>query len=70
MTQEKRALVYFQTHKKGLTALDFWVKLGIYRASDTVYKLRRSGHDIRTERKKVKNQFGEECSVAYYTLED
>lgn len=70
MTQEKRALRYFQTHKKGLTALDFWVKLGIYRASDTVYKLRRSGHDIKTERKKVLNQFGEECTVAYYTLED
>ena len=69
MTQEKRALRYLQTHKRGLTPLDFWVKLGIYRASDTVYKLRRAGYEIKTTRKKVKNQFGEECNVALYTLE-
>lgn len=70
MTQEARALRYFQTHKRGLTPFDFWVKLGIYRASDTVYKLRKAGYDVKTDRIKVKNQYGEECNVAYYTLED
>ena len=70
MTQEARALKYFQTHKKGLTALDFWTKLSIYRASDVVYKLRKAGHDINMERVNVKNQYGETCRVAYYTLED
>lgn len=70
MTHEKRTLEYLQTHKRGLTPLDFWQKLGIYRASDVVYKLRKDGYDIRTDRKKVKNHFGEECVVAYYTLED
>ena len=69
MTQEKRALRYFQTHKRGLTALDFWKKLGIYRASDVVYKLRKE-HKINMERVEVKNQYGETCKVAYYTLED
>ena len=67
MTQEKRTLKYFQTHKRGLTAFDFWVKLGIYRASDVIYKLRKADHIINTEMIKVKNQFGEECRVAYYT---
>lgn len=70
MTQEARTLDYFRKHAKGLTALDFWTKLGIYRASDTVYKLRKAGYDIRMERKKVLNKFGEECKVAYYTLEE
>ena len=70
MTQEKRTLKYFQTHKKGLTALDFLTKLGIYRASDVVYKLRKDGHDIRTDYVNVKNRFGEICRVAYYTYED
>ena len=70
MTQEKRALRYFQTHKKGLTPLDFWQKLGIYRASDVVYKLRKDGYTIRTEMKKVKNQYDETCRVAYYTYEE
>ena len=69
MTQEKRTLKYFQTHKKGLTALDFLTKLGIYRASDVVYKLRKDGHDIRTDYVNVKNRFGETCRVAYYTYE-
>lgn len=70
MTQEKRALKYFQTHKRGLTPFDFWKKLGIYRASDVVYKLRREGHQIKTELINVKNQYDENCRVAYYTLED
>ena len=70
MTQEARTLKYFRSHTKGLTALDFWEKLGIYRAADTVYKLRKAGYDIRMERKKVLNRFGEECKVAYYTLEE
>ena len=69
MTQEARALRYFQTHKKGLTALDFLYKLGIYRASDVVYKLRKEGHDIRTDYVNVKNRYDEVCRVAYYTYE-
>ena len=70
MTQEKRALEYFQTHKRGLTPFDFWTKLGIYRASDVVYKLRQEGYDINTEMKNVKNQFNETCRVAYYTYKE
>lgn len=70
MTQEARALRYFQTHKKGLTPLDMWIKLGIYRSSDVIYKLRKKGHKINTDFVKVSNKFGEECRVAYYTWED
>lgn len=69
MTQEARTLKYLQTHKRGLTPLDFWVKLGIYRASDVVYKLRKKGHEINTDFINVKNQYDETCRVAYYTLE-
>ena len=69
MTQEQRALRYFKTHKRGLTPFEFWQKLGIYRASDVVYKLRKA-HNIKTDYINVKNQFGETCRVAYYTLED
>ena len=70
MTQEERALRYFQTHKRGLTSLDFLTKLSIYRASDVVYKLRKQKHNIKMERINVKNRYGETCRVAYYTLED
>ena len=70
MTQEARALKYFQTHKKGLTSLDFLTKLAIYRAADVVYKLRKEGYPIKMQRVNVKNRYGENCRVAYYTLED
>lgn len=70
MTQTERTLQYLKTHKRGLTPLDMWSKLGIYRASDVVLRLRRKGHDIKTDIVKVKNKFGEECQVAYYTLEE
>ena len=67
MTQETRTLRYFQTHKIGLTPLDMWMKLGIYRSSDVIYRLRKKGHKINTEYVKVSNKFDEECRVAYYT---
>lgn len=67
MTQEARALRYLQTHKKGLTSIDFLTKLAIYRSSDVVYKLRKKGYPINMERKKVRNRYGETCNVAYYT---
>ena len=69
MTQKMRALRYLQGHKRGLTPLDMWVKLGIYRASDVIYQLRKDGYDIRTDVAIVKNQFDEDCRVACYTLE-
>ena len=34
MSQKKRALRYLQTHKRGMTPLDMWVKLGIYRVAN------------------------------------
>lgn len=70
MTQESRTLRYFQTHKRGLTPLDMWTKLGIYRSSDVIYKLRKKGHKIKTDYVRVSNKFDEDCRVAYYTLED
>ena len=75
MTQKNRALNRFkkkQSNKRdnGMTPLEMWTVLGIYRASDVVYQLRKEGHDIKTDFVNVKNQFGEDCRVAYYVLED
>lgn len=75
MSQKKRALRRFQAkqHNKrdrGMTPLEMWTVLGIYRASDVVYQLRQEGHDIRTDYVNVKNKYDEDCRVAYYVLED
>lgn len=74
MSQKARALKKFQKKQqnkrnRGMTPLDMWVELGIYRASDVVYQLRKDGHDIRTDYVIVKNQYDEDCRVAYYVLE-
>ncbi len=48
--------------------LTAWVKLGIYRLSAVVFELRSAGWSIHTERRPVRNRFGEECRVGFYTL--
>ena len=66
-TQNERLLAYL---KKGKTInpLESWVELGIYRLSDTIFRLRNEGFNIETEKLTVKNKFGENCTVANYKL--
>ena len=75
MSQKSRALARFKAKQnnkrnKGMTPLEMWTVLGIYRAADVVFQLRKDGHDIRTDFVNVKNKFDEDCRVAYYILED
>lgn len=68
MSQTERLLDYLQTHGT-INPLESWQRLGIYRLSDTVHRLRKAGHKIRTDLVDVKNQFDEDCRVAKYVLE-
>lgn len=67
-TQKERTLEYLRTHKRGLTPLDAWQKLGVYRISAVIHELRKVGHNITTDDAIVKNRFGEECKVALYKI--
>lgn len=67
-TQARRLLTALQTGQ-AIDPLTAWAKFGIYRTSDVIFRLRRAGWKIRTERKDVSNQFGELCHVALYRLE-
>ena len=67
-TQNERLLDYLERHT-AITPMEAWVKLGIYRLGARIFELRRLGHSIRSDFKKVPNQFGEECRVANYKLE-
>lgn len=69
MSQTERLLDYLQTHGT-INPLESWQRLGIYRLSDTVHRLRKAGHKIRTDLVDVKNQFDEDCRVAKYVLEE
>lgn len=45
-----------------------WRRLGIYRLSDTKFRLKEMGWPMESGRLDVANIFGEECHVALYSL--
>lgn len=45
-----------------------WVSLGIYRLSDTKFRLKELGWPMEAGRLDVANKFGEACHVALYGL--
>jgi len=74
MSNHERLLKYLKKNKS-ITSLEMLTKLGIYRASDAVYKLRYNYYDkeygipyIKTTMVTVKNRYGEKCRVASYSL--
>ena len=67
MNQCERLLKYLQDHNT-IDPLQAWNVLGIYRLSARINDLRKLGHNIETNRKKVTNRFEEKISVANYQL--
>lgn len=66
-TQAARLLAVALAGEK-VHPLHGWKRLGIYRLSDTAFRLRGMGWPIRTDRLDVENRFGEPCHVALYGL--
>ena len=67
MSQDQRLLDYLRDNKQ-IDPLTSWTKLGIYRLSSCIHRLRKQGWDINTGRKAVINSHGESCIVALYKL--
>ena len=65
--QTEMILNYLQKHR-GITQAQAIEKFGCYRLSGRIYDLREEGYPIITERKAVKNRFGETRHVAEYRL--
>ena len=68
-TQASRLLSELRSGR-AIDPLTAWVRLGIYRLSAIIFELRRAGWSIHMERRPVRNRFGEECRVGFYTLTD
>lgn len=51
-----------------ITTREAFLNLGITRLSARIYELKEAGYAIKTERVKVKNRFGEPCTVTRYTF--
>lgn len=67
MRQTSRVLHHLLTHET-LDPMTAWNQLGVYRLAAVIHKLKNQGWEIRTVRKKVKNRYNEECSVANYKI--
>lgn len=66
-TQAARLLAVLLQGQK-INPLHGWVNLGIYRLSDTKFRLREMGWPVDAGRLDVSNKFGEGCHVALYSL--
>jgi hypothetical protein len=65
---QKERLIKYLAENESINPLKAWTELGIYRLSDTVFRLRNEGFNIITDKLTVKNKFGEDCIVANYKL--
>lgn len=69
MTHDERLLDYLKDNRN-IDPLLAWKELGIYRLAAVIHSLKKKGHNITTERKKVLNRFSENCNVANYILKE
>ena len=67
MTQNEKVLKYLNEHKN-ITQRKA-NKLGVYRLSARVLELKRSGYNIRSAAKRVKNSDGTYSTIAEYRME-
>ena len=65
---QKERLIKYLAENESINLLKAWTELGIYRLSDTIFRLRNEGFNIITDKLTVKNKFGEDCIVANYKL--
>lgn len=68
LTHPERVLKYMRDNPHGITPMEAWRTLGIYRLSDAIFKLRNQKHAIVTDTVDVHNRFDERCKVARYYL--
>lgn len=68
-TQCKRLLDYMRTHY-GITALEAWNELGIYRLASRISDLNKDGYFISKTMVTRNNKFGEKTKFAQYRLEE
>ena len=69
MSGKERILNYLKEHKS-ITQLQAINLFWDWRLSDKIYRLKKDGHNIRTEQLKVKRADGTNAYVSKYILEE
>lgn len=66
--QTERVLDYMRRHGS-ITTLDAMLDLGVLRLASQISELKKAGVPIKRDWMKVKNRFGEECSILRYSID-
>lgn len=66
--QTERVLSYMRRNGS-ITTLDAMLDLGVLRLASRISELKKDGYTIKRDWVKVKNRFGEECSILRYSLD-
>lgn len=66
-TQADRIIRYMQDFGS-ITSREAINDLGVYRLASRISELRKNGYEINRRMIKVKNRYGESCTVAEYSL--
>lgn len=62
LTQQQKILAHLQTNS--ITGLEAWTQYGVYRLSEMIRRIRKDGHDIKTDMIK-----GDGHTFAKYSLQ-
>ena len=66
-TQAQRVLGYMENNGS-ITQQEAWKEIGVMRLASRISELRKNGWKITSKMVKVKNRYGETCSVKRYSL--
>ena len=69
MTHRERVLLYMREHGS-ISSMEAFQDLGVTRLSAAIFDLKRDGHEIKTQRERTVNRFGEKVYFARYSLAD
>jgi len=68
MQTQKERLLYWLKENRTINPIEAWSQLGIYRLGARIFDLKQTGMKIKTNKCKVRNRWGESCTVANYEL--
>lgn len=68
MTHKERVLEYLKRYGS-ISSMEAISEFGNTRLADTIFRIKKDGHRIRTESEKAKNRYGESTTFARYFYE-
>lgn len=69
MTQKEMIIEHLKKYGN-ISTFEAFVDYGVTRLSGRIFELRHDGHDIKSDRRAMRNRFGKKIMYDVYTLEE